>query len=375
MLPLSHTSRRSARSAMTLIELLVVVTIGVLLLATAVPLMRPAIRDAQLRESARQLNVMCAMAKARARELGRPAGIWIERSTAGGNAAFEIHMAETPPPYMGDFVDAVAHVIDDNGSGVLDSAASQILIPIAESASLHIPADPTRSLVHPGDFIQFNHQGPLYPILSVPVVAGPYFRINIFPVPAGVSRPAVTSPSANPAPTRPGVPYTIFRQPIKSPLKSVQFSGGSVIDLEHSGIGIDVSGTHPLAAFFDARYTNVTGNLNHQPVIIMFEPGGSVSRVYTRYNTNPAAGPPVLVDGGQRATGTIYLLIGKFEQTTTAPVMLADPTADPSNLSDLSNVWLAIGTLTGTVTTAENLGGNLVTAREIARTAQAMGGN
>ncbi len=98
---------------MTLVELLVVVTISVLLLASAVPLMRPALKDAQLRESTRQLNVMCAMAKARAREIGRPVGIQIERSAPGSNAAFEVHMAETPPPYTGDFVDALADLVDD----------------------------------------------------------------------------------------------------------------------------------------------------------------------------------------------------------------------------------------------------------------------
>lgn len=158
-------------------------------------------------------------------------------------------------------------------------------------------------------------------------------------------------------------------------MNSVQFGGGSVVDLEFSGIGIDgSSATHPADAFFDARYTNVSGNLNDQPVVIMFEPGGGVSRVYTRYYDTSGA-TPVLTYGGQRANGTIYLLIGKFEQTTLAPVMLTDPTASPNNLEDLSNVWLAIGTLTGTVTTAENVGGTLSDAREIARSAQSMGGN
>lgn len=366
MTQLGRNSRRKTRRAMTLVELLVVVTIGVLLLATAVPLMRPALKDAQLRESARQLNVMCAMAKSRAREIGRPAGIWIERSVAGGNAAFEIHMAESPPPYSGDFVDALADLWDDDSNGTVD----RILIPKATSASLHISTDPSRSLAQRGDFIQFDHKGPMYQITDITDPGGPGgtdYRVYIS-TPAGVSWPI---PTRTPAPIRSGVPYTVFRQPVKSSLNSVQFGGGSVIDLEFSGVGVDMTGTHPDAAYFDARYTNPTGNLNDLPVVIMFDPGGGVSQVYTRFYNS--SGPPVF--GGQRASSTIYLLIGKFEQTTTAPVMLADPTADPNNLQDLSNVWLAIGTRTGTVTTAENLGGNLAAAREIARTAQAMGGN
>lgn len=378
MTQLGRNSRRKTRRAMTLVELLVVVMIGVLLLATAVPLMRPALKDAQLRESARQLNVMCAMAKARAREIGRPAGIWIERSVAGGNAAFEVHMAESPQPYTGDFVDALAYLVDDlpNNSGTFDGFASQILISKTESSSLYIALDPRRSLANVGDFIQFDNKGPSYQITDItdPGAAFAHYRVLIS-VPSGVSAPVATTPTAIPPPPAPpiraGVPYTVFRQPVKSSLNSVQFGGGSVIDLEFSGVGVDMTGTHPDAAYFDARYTNPTGNLNDLPVVIMFDPGGGVSQVYTRFYSGSGA----ITFGGQRASSTIYLLIGKFEQTTTAPVMLADPTADPNNLQDLSNVWLAIGTRTGTVTSAENLGGTLAAAREIARTAQAMGGN
>ena len=363
---------------MTLVELLVVVTISVLLLASAVPLMRPALKDAQLRESTRQLNVMCAMAKARAREIGRPVGIQIERSAPGSNAAFEVHFAETPPPYTGDFVDALADLVDDDGSGITDGFASQIWISKTESSSLYIATDPRRSLAKRGDFIQFDNKGPTYQIYNDPAPApgGTHYQFLIS-IPGGVNAPVATALSA-PPPAGSGVPYTVFRQPLKSPLNSVQMGGGSVIDLEYSGIGVDMTGTPPGASAFDAGYTNPSASPNDQPVVIMFEPGGGVQRVYTRYYDSSGS----LTYGGQRPNGTIYLLIGKFEQTAPAPVTPASPAmtpasprSDPNNLQDLSSVWLAIGTLTGTVTTAENVGGLLPAAREIARSAQSMGGN
>jgi type II secretory pathway pseudopilin PulG len=366
---------------MTLVELLVVVTISVILLASAVPLMRPALKDAQLRESTRQLNVMCAMAKARAREIGRPVGIQIERSAPGSNASFEIHFAETPPPYSGDFVDAVVDLVDvPDSMGNFDGFADQILFSKAESASLFIATDPRRSLAKVGDFIQFENKGPHYQITYVgdPNSSGLVYEMSVTaPQGSGVSNQLLATRRTTTS--GPGIPYTVFRQPIKSPLNSVQMGGGTVIDLEYSGIGVDLTGTPPGATFFDAGYTNPSGNLNDQPVVIMFEPGGGVSQVYTRFY-NSSGG---LTYGGQRPNGTIYLLIGKFEQTAPAPVTPASPSATPpspratpSNLGDLSNVWLAIGTLTGTVTTAENVGGaNVAAAREIARSAQSMGGN
>ncbi len=357
---------------MTLVELLVVVTIGVLLLATAVPLMRPAIEDSQLRESSRQLNVLCAMAKARAREINRPVGISIERSAPGSNAAFEVHLAESPPNYSGDFVDALADLVDNGGSGI-DGFASEIWISKTESASLYIATDVKRSLAKVGDLIQFDHKGPRYQITGIaePTTPSTHYRVFIS-VPSGVSAPAATAATFATIVAEPGVPYTVFRQPLKSPMNSVQLGGGSVIDLEYSGIGVSSTpAAHPGDAFFDSRYTSVTGNLNDQPVVIMFDPGGFVSRVYTRFYNSFGT----LTYGGQRANGTIYLLIGKFEQTTVPPVLPTTPTAAPNNLQDLSSIWLAVGASTGTVTSAENLGGTtLAAAREIARSAQAMGG-
>lgn len=366
----SNAQSRRRSSGMTLVELLVVVFIVVLLLAVAVPLLRPALQDAQLREASRQLNVLCSIAQARARELGRPAGIWIERAAAGGNAAFEVHVAESPQPYSGDFVSARAFLIDT--SSPADGIIDQVQIPQGQSVAFWNDINPQLSLVQAGDLIRFGSRGPKYRITANPslVAAGtPYYLVTIA-APDGASLPPPTSTA--------GVSYTVFRQPVKSSLSSVQFGGGSVIDLEFSGIGVGGSAT-----MFDAGITNAANNLTDHPVVIMFAPNGSVSKVYTRYllfSPGFPPPPPVRVFGGQSINGTIYLLIGRFDQTRPTP----DPaTATPAayitptnNLNDLSASWVAISARTGNVTTAENaIGGTVAAAREIARSAQAMGGN
>lgn len=382
----SHAARR-ASLGMTLVELLVVVFIIVLLLAAAVPLMRPALQDAQLREGIRQLNVLCAVAQARARELGRPAGIWIERSEAGSNAVFEVHLAETPSPYSGDFGSAVAYLVDTDTTSP-DGIANEIRIPQAQSASFWNRVNPSLSLVQGGDLIQFNLKGPKYQIVGNPWfragggagTIGPYYVVSLS-APDGKSLPTSTwagSTSTHTPTTATGVPYTVYRQPVKSSLNSVQFGGGTVVDLEYSGIGVGSSST-----LFDAGNTNAPNNLTDHPVVVMFEPGGSVTQVYTRYLVvNNATIPPTVtrVFGGQPVNGTIYLLVGKFEQARPAPnpttAVNASRVTERGNLEDMSALWLAIGASTGTVTTAENAGGTSVAeARLIARTAEAMGGN
>jgi type II secretory pathway pseudopilin PulG len=331
---------------MTLIELLVVVTIVVMLTASAVPLMRPAIRDAQLREAARQLNVFCTVAKGRAREIGRPAGLWIERSAAGGNAAFEVYIAEEPLPYSGDFADAVAEIGDFDTSPAHPYLEARFTV--ARNTAL-------LTLISEGDYIQFARRGPRYLINQPPWSAGGYYLVSLAsPYPAST--------------TGVGLPYKFYRQPRKSSLPSLQFAGGTVIDLEHSGVGA-------ANALFNAADTNQPNDLTTQPVILMFEPGGSVSRVYTRF----VNGLGNVEYSGQRANATTYLLVGRFEQTTPPPdstTAVSPPaTSEQTNLADVKNVWISINSKTGTVSSSENLGGTLAVARTLSRSAQSMGGN
>lgn len=361
---------------MTLIELLVVVAIVVTLLATAVPMMQPALRDARVRESARQLNVFCAVAKGRARELGRPVGIWLDRAATGGNAVSEIHIAETPQPYSGDYVFSKAQLVDVNGDGLINQ---RDILPVSPGPD-GIADDEIRlaegenafalSVIKAGDHIRFDTQGPSHRITSIydpdPMVIS-YYVIKIA-VAGGVSAPL-------PAPS--GTSYTVIRQPVKSSLQSLQLSGGAVVDLQYSGIGAS-------NVMFDAQLTNrpAPDGLNGLPVIIMFDPAGSVERVYTRYRVTPSAGnnSPVAYDGTY-ANAAIYLLVGRFDQTSpppdpSNPLVMPLTTAEQTNVEDESAVWISIGARTGRVSSAENVRATTVdAARVLARSAQSMGGN
>jgi type II secretory pathway pseudopilin PulG len=356
---------------MTLIELLVVVAIVVTLLAAAVPMMKPALRDAQIRESSRQLNVFCTIAKGRARELGRPAGVWIERAAAGGNAAFEIHIAEEPAPYSGDFLNAGARLFDVNSDGVIDGQDKNA--PPGPDDSVLINKGTSSialNVIKAGDTIRFNSQGPRYPISSITDPGGADFVIKIT-VPARVPKPLPTrAPTASP----PGqvIRYTVYRQPIKSHLPSLQLSGGSAVDLEYSGIGAPDT-------LFNAQLTNrpAPEGLNDLPVIIMFDSAGSVERVYKRFVNASGA----VAFSGDHANGTIYLLVGRFDQTRpppdpATPTVMPPTTAEQTNLQDDSTIWVAIGARTGNVSTAENLSAATVAeGRLLARSAQSIGGN
>ena len=90
---------RRFRRGMTLVELLMVVATMTLLMAIAIPMVRPAFQNRQLREAARQTNAFFAGAMARAGETGRPVGVWIEASGVPGDPQYatRLYLAEVAP--------------------------------------------------------------------------------------------------------------------------------------------------------------------------------------------------------------------------------------------------------------------------------------
>ena len=343
-------SSDSSRQAMTLIELLVVVGIAVILAAAAVPLVKPAIQDAKLREASRQINVFFSAARARAIEKGRPVGVWIARSAPGANASMDLYIAETPLPYAGDFIGATATLEDFDSNDIVDGAT------IDSAQGVAFP-----TLVQVGDRIRFDYKGPFYRITAIDSAT---YEIT-FAVPSGV-----------PAPANEGalVPYQVYRQPKKSSASPLQLNGSIAIDLQYSGIG--AVGTQ-----FDASLTNVAGTppvLNRTPVVVMFDEGGAMSRIYGSYQASSGSIP----GSGVAPRGTVHLLLGSFDQTTPAP----DPTtgvssvstAERNNLEDQRNVWISIGDRNGAISSAENGGlpgsTDISLAREFARSGRTMGG-
>ncbi len=202
---------RRSRQGMTLIELLMVVTIMTILMAVAIPMVRPAFQNRQLREAARQLNAFVAGAKYRAAELGRPVGVWIEANgTPGEPYATRIYLAEVPPIYTGEILDSRV-MVDSVGQLVFDYPP---------------PLPPLPSLFEGNGpyFIRFDHKGPWYRC----VVSGGSIRIIYLP--NGIVPPGTDIP--------PGLTFEITRSPSKSVVNPLTFPGDAVIDLTVSGVGV-----------------------------------------------------------------------------------------------------------------------------------------
>jgi hypothetical protein len=309
---------------MTLIELLVVVSIAVMLLAIAIPVMRPALKDRKLREASRQINTFIVNAKARAAESGRPHGIWIVRNNDNTDlvdSSYQIFIAEVPPPFAGETLNARCVL---TGAGTARFEQVQIII----------QTDPL--FVRQGDLIQFDYKGPKYPIRATD---GTQLTFDL-PAPSlGVSFPPATGQP---------VPFQIYRQPVRSSIAPLELPAGTCIDLQWSGIGYD-------------GHEMYRGSPGAPDIKITFTPTGAVDRVYGFTTQLP---------------GTIHLLVGRVDQvsnlqTDTTKQNLVDPTAS----------WVSIGHLTGSVTTAENYydpadgtAANVRKARTIAQQKQTMGG-
>lgn len=355
-----QTRRRAARG-MTLTELLVVIIIMVVLLGASLPVMRTAMKGRALREASRQLNTYVQLAKSRAAETGRPVGLWLEtedlqyeEKDAFGPPppairpampfARQLFLAETPPPYSGDFSGAVIQVSSTEVPrlatetlpvGAVLHAATVTAARWAENANFF-------NLVSKGAHIKFNFRGPSYEVFRVPdprPIAGPavicFLRLT-----------------GQPAPPNGEVQYQVFRTPLKSSSVSLELTGGAVIDMTNSGSGLS-----------NAQFAVAT-----TPAVIMFEPNGAVSSV--------------MFNGSSLVpTSTLHLMIGGLAQMMEPGVYSSAVDPHNRNPQDTENLWVSIGHQTGSVVTADNawedrgdFAASLSAAREFAQQAQAKGG-
>lgn len=350
--------RRTKQAGVTLVELLVVVTIAVLLVATAIPMMKPALQESKLRESARQLSVFIEVARARAIESGRTTAILIERNTPGSNAAFQVYLAQTPLPYTGDTLTAVA------------------TLALPDRVNFDVESSTLPAIVRQGDVIKFDYKGKYYVINDVSTSGTPWVDVD------------VTTTHALP-PSGGSLRYQIFRRPQRSLRMPLQFTGNTVIDLQYSGIGrtstFDSGGTEESGREFIAGSAT-----DGEPVIIAFNSSGAVDHI--SYAGTTAA-----------PTGMIHLLIGRNDQ-------VGEPAADQppdapnpiavtgtvtsvmhtytQNAADVANIWITVNPNTGAVSSAENawqvttltpgdpvnFEDSFLVAREFAQSAQSMGG-
>ncbi len=320
------------RRGMTLVELLVVVTILIVLMGVALPLMRPALEENRIREASRQLNALVQTAKMKAAETGRDYGLWIERSTVESNSAFEVYLAEVPRPYAGDLVGARVGLVDAvlaNGTAGQDGVVDRLEFLLSDTASM-------LQLVQAGDRIQLDYKGPLY-------------RIQTSPAPVPASNPARlfvlfsrTDPGdPMPLPVGGDVPFQITRLPVKVATRPLQFSGGVILDLQHSGMG------YARGNQFAAPAGNTT------PVVMMFRPSGTMAQVIAR-------------GVAQAPSATVHLLLGRlagreaFEPEANSANPIDWSSTDPTqityskNLADHKSIWVAVGNRNGTVSTSPN---------------------
>ena len=142
--------------AFTLIEMLIVVTIIMMLVAAALTTMRPALESRRIREAARAIDMYLGSARNRAMETGRPCGVMFRcfRSANGTIATtppcvMNADQCEVPPCYCGDTYQSTASVVNNNGT-----------------LTVTLNSDTPSNLLKIGDMVQFNCQGPQYPIIA-----------------------------------------------------------------------------------------------------------------------------------------------------------------------------------------------------------------
>ena len=200
---------QSPRRGVTLIELLVVISILMLLAAMAVPAMRPALEGRRIREAARAINVYCGAAQGEAMRTGRPCGVILQRVEGLPQCAMVLQQALVPPPYAGNEIGSAVRL--------------QITSSPPESSLIRVDATIlggfTSNLVHVGDRMQINAQGPWYTIAGPDagadgIIDGGPLELQL-DLTGGGKVPWTNQLSAP-------LPYQIIRRPIKSSAKPLK---------------------------------------------------------------------------------------------------------------------------------------------------------
>lgn len=348
----SYPRKDTPRGGVTLVEMLVVVSIMLLLAVVGIPIIRPILERQPVREAARAVSSYIEGAQIRARETGRPCGVWIERFRSQPQCAITVYQAESPAPYAGSETASAASLsfVSTSGSEAIYSV----------SFSTAYDGTTIGTFVSQGDKFQLNYQGPWYTVKSV--------------APSAVSVSLDTSTGATVnwfAAPSPSLPFLFLRQPVRSSARPLQLPAGTVIDLYSSGT--------PTASFEPA------GPADETDVVIMFSPNGEAHSVgyFDRVGKSYTAlfAP----------AGPMHLLIGRQDRLSqTIPSTGTDPRpslADDGllNVEDLNNLWVNIFPRNGLVTVAENAKlaskfnyanrlSDLETARQYAKQGQTVGG-
>lgn len=335
--------RGAGRRGLTLMELLVVVSILLILAVYTLPRITPSAEARRVREAARQLNVLMSVARNRATEKNRPVGVLLRRHDTLRQAVTTLFLAEVPPPYAGDTLDARLRLTyaGTDTNGLLQFSAA------VASGSLNV------GLLHVGDTLRLNAQGPWYEIAgpsasadntitSLPLTLKLDARLN--GTPAWISSPS------------PPLPFQVMRRPVPTMAVPLNLPTTIAVDTWWSGVGV---GTDAQA------FAPQSGDT--QPIIVMFSPGGEVESVWCFYGGAWRRNKP---------TETLFFLVGKQERMP-ATLGGASPAEDGlHNWQDTSNFWVTVNPQTGLVRTMEvATGSDYIASRRIAVAGQSKGGD
>ena len=317
------------RAGMTLVELLVVITIMMILAGFVVPKLQMNGGSRRTREAARMVNVYLGVARNRAVETGRPCGVMFQRISNDPNdpqstGCATLFQVEVPPLYAGDM---------DNSRVRVQSGGATLLIEETVPTTTI-----TNTLIHIGDKIQFNGQGPWFEII------GPDLdNDGVLDPPASVGLPQqmvarVDAANANhiPWPTAPPLPsasFQIQRQPTQTMTPPLILPTATVVDLA-------TSGDNSRPARFDT---------NEGSVIVVFSPNGTVSQCLW---TDPTMASPrqSLVP-----TEPLFFLIGRADQLGVGPSVDRNANEElQTNWQIGGSLWLALNPQTGMANVAEN---------------------
>lgn len=398
-------------SGLTLIELLIVMSILVLLVTAAIPVLSPSSSERRLREASRGVNTFIAGAQARAVQSGRPFGVMLKKLSQetddpeDSGVCLEMYYVEQPSPYAG-FEDSSRVMIcrpNLNGPGVWIYFVTR-----GETIGDRLPPGwdfdllPPR-VFQPGDRIVIGgveyeltgaSQGAFsdgyfftsiqrgvrsYYLTAEPVDGDPPAILPAFDnngnaiitvenLSGGatnrytvVLKPPTRGEAVAPYWSEPLL-YKIHRLPTLTSAPPYQLPEGAAIDLRASGVDnifFHRAGADEAAAEQGQGNEDLTAN--RSPVTIMFDPDGSISRAYALVD-QPGGDGDNQQDSllAEPVTSSLYLLIGKRENIpaqvdfagfagTDAELQEAKATV---NWLDGESRWVGIGGQSGVVSTS-----------------------
>jgi hypothetical protein len=301
----------------------------VLLVAISVPMFKPML-DSQKTSGGAQ-TVAMALQRARVRAMmgdQRPCGVQFERFTEGNepNVALRMKLLRN----VSDYITTVNSYRIKVVSGRIEFYEFNGTNWVPYTATGGVPSD-WSSRVKSSSLVQFGRQGRFYQLSgNNRTLAAPYNDLN---------HPAEPFPPASPCPPEyPPVEFRVKQQPRQMLIPPVIMPRGTVVDLQHSGLG-------------KGRPTDANFGSGNESITIMFSPSGYVDR-YSLDGAWPGVIPK----------DPIHFCVGEWERAISI-----GHEDGRSNIQMGSNFWVTIYPRTGDVRVTEmNPSTDLETARQFA---------